>query len=75
MLEGLEPNENMRGCRVATVLAKLEGADRDIFMDAVNDTARWSSNGLSEALRARGIAISVTPIISHRKGLCKCSKI
>ena len=75
MLENMTPPHNGRGCRVGAVLADLDEADRKILEDALADTGRWSSNGLMVALKQRGIQVSVHPILNHRKGICKCSKI
>lgn len=72
MLEGLEPTNNTRTCRIGQILSELDASDKQILNDALADTARWSANGLMNALRARGIQVSVHPILNHRKGICRC---
>lgn len=74
MLEGLAPEKDSRGCKIATIMGELSPEDRTILEAALNDKARWSSHGLMVALRQRGLELSITPIISHRKGHCKCSR-
>lgn len=75
MLEGLTPGPTSRGCRIGAVLSELNKDDRQILEDALADHGRWSSHGLMVALRERGIEVSIHPIINHRRGICKCSKI
>lgn len=75
MLENLTPPEHSRSCKVGSILAELEQSDKTILTDALNDQVRWSSHALMIALKQRGIQISIHPIINHRSGLCRCSKI
>lgn len=75
MLEGLTPSANNRSCRIAALMSDLDQADRQILQDALADTGRWSAHGLMVALKQRGVNVSIHPIINHRKGICKCSKI
>lgn len=75
MLENLEPPEQSRSCRIGSILSHLDESDRTILTDALNDQARWSSHALMVALKERGLQVSIHPIINHRRGICKCSKI
>ena len=75
MLENLTPLASSKGCRIGSILAELDEKDRKILVDALADTGRWSSHGLMVALKQRGIEVSIHPIINHRRGICKCSKI
>lgn len=75
MLEDLEPPGNSRTCKIRRILADLDEKDRAILEDALTDQMRWSANALAQALRQRGIFVSVHPILSHRKGICRCSTI
>jgi hypothetical protein len=71
MLEGLEPNKNLR-CKVRTTAASLEDKDSKIFLTAIADTDKWSDKGLSVALSGRGVKISNEAIGRHRRELCAC---
>ena len=75
MLENLQPPEQSRSCRIGLILSELDEADRTILIDALADQARWSSHALMVALKERGVQVSIHPIINHRRGICKCSKI
>lgn len=75
MLENLQPPDHSRACRIGSILAELNETDQVILNDALNDQARWSSNALVTALKERGVQVSIHPIINHRRGICKCSKI
>lgn len=75
MLEDLQPKSTSRGCRVGTILAELDSNDRQILEDALEDHVRWSAHGLMVALKERGVFTSVHPILNHRRGICRCSKI
>jgi hypothetical protein len=75
MLEGMKPAVDARGCRVGSVLAELDDSDRQILEDALADSVRWSAHGLMNALRERGVHMSIHPILNHRKGICRCSRI
>jgi hypothetical protein len=75
MLENLQPPDSSRSCRIGSILADLDKNDKTILSDALNDPVRWSSHGLMIALKERGISVSIHPILNHRRGICKCSKI
>lgn len=75
MLEDLQPPESSRSCRVGAILGSLDETDKVVLTDALADQARWSSHALMVALKQRGIQVSIHPIINHRRGICKCSKI
>jgi len=73
MLEDLTPPASkMDRCRVRTVAAELDMADAQRLWDAVNDHEVWSAYALGNALRKRGVQISVNSILRHRNGLCSC---
>jgi hypothetical protein len=75
MLENLQPPEASRSCRIGSILADLDEPDQVILNDALADQVRWSSHALMIALKERGVQVSIHPIINHRRGICKCSKI
>jgi hypothetical protein len=66
MLEGLEPLKNKRLTRIDEVLVDLDDKDKKILLAAL-DNPDWSSNGLSLALKQRGISISPSTITRHRE--------
>ena len=74
MLEDLVPPPSSRSCRVGQILSELDEKDQAILQDALADSMRWSSHALMNALKSRGLPISIHPILNHRRGLCRCSK-
>ena len=66
MLEGLEPPQPNRRTRIDEVLETLDAKDQKILLDALDDP-NWSANGLSVALRARGVKLSSSTIMRHRE--------
>lgn len=66
MLEGLKPLRNQRVTRIDEVLLDLDDKDKKILLEAL-DNPDWSSNGLSLALKHRGISISPSTITRHRE--------
>lgn len=71
MLEGLEPVKNYR-CKARDTAEALEDKDKKIFLDALQDTEKWSDKGLSVALSTRGVKISNEAIGRHRRQHCAC---
>lgn len=65
MLEGLEPPKPNRKSRIEEVLETLDAKDQKILLDALNNPD-WSANGLSVALRQRGITLSSSSIMRFR---------
>lgn len=74
LLDDLELPEKVWTCRVRTIFSELEGKDKDIFEEAINDPA-WKAETLSKALTQRGIKIAGSGITRHRQKECSCSKI
>lgn len=73
MLEGLMPKHDRRNrCKVGETIRELDQQDAVLMERYMADTERWSANGLSNALRSRGISLAVTTIIRHRNGDCAC---
>ena len=66
MLEGLEPPVIVRKTRIEEVLETLDAKDQKILIDALNNP-NWSANGLSVALRQRGIKLSQSSIARYRE--------
>ena len=66
MLEGLRPPVIVRKTRVEEVLETLDAKDKKILIDALN-SPEWSANGLSVALRQRGIKLSQSSIARYRE--------
>jgi hypothetical protein len=65
MLENLEPIEPNRTNRVDEILKQLDVKDQKILIDALNNP-NWTANGLSNALRLRGIKLSQSTIARYR---------
>ena len=66
MLEGLEPPVIVRKTRIEEVLETLDAKDQKILIDALNNP-EWSANGLSVALRQRGVKLSQSSIARYRE--------
>lgn len=72
MLEGLKKPERPRGyCKVAAVSQTLEANDAKILNEAIDDPS-WVAKQLSKALQERGVIISDTTILRHRRRECIC---
>lgn len=73
MLENLTPPpNNLRTCKVKTIMDQLDPADRGHLANYLGEMEQWSSNALSKALNARGIYVSSNTIHKHRTGGCSC---
>ena len=72
MLEGLEPKKKHTSCAVRKLLDNLDEKDSKILAEAVQDTDRWTSNSLSNALRERGLIVADHTITKHRNRICVC---
>ena len=73
MLEGLTPPLNKSlYCKVDLLAKDLSDADAKILMAAIEDTHNWTANGLSRALRAKGVNLADTTIGKHRNRSCTC---
>ena len=57
---------------MATILETLSQSDQEILTGAIFDSNNWPIKTLSKALAAKGIAISDTPLTSHRFKSCAC---
>ena len=66
MLEGLEPPKPNRKTRIEEVLETLDAKDQKILIEAL-DNPDWSANGLSVALRQRGVKLSSSTITRYRE--------
>ena len=66
MLEGLRPPVIVRKTRVEEVLETLDAKDQKILIEALTNP-EWSANGLSVALRQRGIKLSQSSIARYRE--------
>lgn len=73
MLEDLTPPKKTFPCKVRDVASDLETKDSVIFMQAVDNVAEWSNNGLASALNKRGVYISEKSIRKHRRKECSCA--
>lgn len=72
MLEGLSRPEPRAGyCKVDDILQKLDEGDRKILISAIDDPS-WVAKQLSKALRERGLLLSDTTILRHRRRECIC---
>lgn len=73
MLEGLTRPEPRAGyCKVADILDRLEASDRAILVKAVDDET-WVAKQLSKSLKERGLLLSDTTILRHRRRECVCA--
>ncbi len=72
MLENLVPPKREFACRVRTIANELDAKDKDILLNAVEDSVNWKIKTLEKELRKLGIRISDTPLITHRAKACGC---
>lgn len=73
MLEGLEPPKNRSEyCKIDQMKDDLSESDYAIFIEAVNDKAKWPAKTLTNALRQRGVSVADTTISRHRSQICAC---
>lgn len=72
MLEGLQPPAKIYPCKVRDTAESLDPSDASIFMEAINNLADWSNNGLASELTRRGVYISERSIRKHRRKECSC---
>lgn len=66
MLEGLQPPKPNKRTRIEELLETLDAKDQKILIDALNNP-EWSANGLSVALRQRGVRLSSSTITRYRE--------
>lgn len=66
MLEGLEPPKTKNRSRIDELLTELDTKDQKILLEAL-DNLNWSADGLSTALKARGLSLSASSILRYRK--------
>ena len=72
MLEGLTKPEPRTGyCKVQAVAERLSESDAQILLTAIDDPT-WVAKQLAKALKERGIDISDTTILRHRRRECIC---
>jgi hypothetical protein len=72
MLEGMQPEKKLAPCGVRKLYYSLEGPDRQILLDALNDHILWTTSDLEKALRDRGAKISYSVLRKHRHSDCSC---
>jgi hypothetical protein len=75
MLENLQPADTAKICKIVQTITTLEPKDATVLNDAINDAVKWSNNGLSDALKSRGLSISPETIRRHRRNVCPCRKV
>lgn len=72
MLEGLTKPEPRAGyCKVSALISELNESDAEILRQAVDDDS-WIAKQLSKALKDRGLMLSDTTILRHRRRECIC---
>ena len=72
MLEGLSKPIPVTGyCKVGDIASKLDDNDRKVLLEATAD-ASWPAKALSRQLRERGVQVSDTTILRHRRSECPC---
>lgn len=72
MLEGLNPPlKPITTCKVKLIASELSEKDRLILYQAIKDH-RWSAKALALALKERGVYISDTTLLRHRRKECNC---
>lgn len=61
-----------KGCKVADIIAQLDGEDRDVLLKALADLDGYSNRRILRALRAEDHAVGRTTLQEHRAGVCRC---
>lgn len=74
ILDGLTPIRDITPCRVTRLILELDTDDAQALQNALVDE-RWSSAGLSNALRKRGLTLAADTLRAHRETRCRCSRI
>ena len=75
LLEEIRAAKRANGgtCSIATLLAKLDPADRADLIEALAaDPETYPTTVIIEVLRARGHKVGEDTIRRHRRGGCKC---
>lgn len=73
MLEGMTPPRSRAVyCKIDQLAQTMTDANREIFFEAIDNPTDWSANGLSTALRQRGVSVADTTIQRHRNKTCAC---
>lgn len=73
MLENLSKPEPKRGyCKVQAICDTLSATDAEILNTAIDDPT-WVAKQLSKALKERGVDLSDTTILRHRRRECICN--
>jgi hypothetical protein len=73
MLEDLQLPKRLTPCKVRDIIESLDKKDQDILNAALLDT-NWPDRTLANALTAKGLMISDTPIRKHRNKGCSCAR-
>lgn len=68
--ESTAPQTN---CRVREIADNLPDADKNAFMDAVNNE-NITAPAIERALKKNGYPVAGTTIRRHRRGDCSCGK-
>ena len=72
MLEGLSrPVPSTGYCKVADIASQLDDNDRKVLLEATADVS-WPAKALARQLRERGVQVSDTTILRHRRSECPC---
>lgn len=66
------PEPEVKGCKVAVVMNRLDEADRATFTRVLAKDSGYSNRKIIAALRAEGHPIGRTTIQEHRAGACNC---
>jgi hypothetical protein len=74
LLDDLEPPSSKRLCAFAKTLNSLSETDQTKLLEAL-DNDKWSSLGLTNALKDRGIIVTRHSLHDHRTKVCPCSRI
>jgi len=73
MLEDLKPSVDRRKwCAIASIFEELDMDDRKRLEGYLRDEDTWSANGLSRALKSKGLSVGVHVILKHRRNECAC---
>lgn len=75
LLEGMNPNKAIVGCKVWKIRETLEPSDQKLWDGMIGDADLWKAETLSRQLRSRGIQVASSVIRLHRDNDCACRNL
>lgn len=65
-----------RPCVVARLLSDMTDELRSVVIQALaGDEHRYASNRISSVLARKGVFVSRSSVVAHRRNLCSCARL